>query len=582
MAISSVFVELKASIGEFQAKMGEAKGELQKLEKKGGSTSAKLQAAGKGLATGFVGVAVAVGGFGLEMADQYEKAHATLETAVRNSGSSIDALKGPIGSTEKSLEKFGFTNTQVEDALASLTTATNNPKKALSEMGLAANIAAARHISLQDATNLLGKALAGNLRPLKQMGIDLPVTAGGAYQLQTATESLHTAQMRVNQILAKTPDAANAASKAHNAYESAMNSLTNAQTKYNETSSTSNVIIDTLSQRFGGAAATQADTFAGKMAALKAQAQDAGKNIGMKLIPILEKLMSITEKLVDWLSKHKMVAAALAVVIGGVVVAAFVAWAAAAVTAAAGTIAATAPVLLIIAAVGLMVYAIMDLVKHWKTVWANLKKYADEAWQWLQDNVLKPVEKVFEQYVLQPIQTVFQNVERIWTDYENAVLAVWNAVKHYIDDGINFIKKIPTEIADAVKDIFNIFTQPFRKAWDFISQIPNKIGNALSHIPGAGLLKHIPGFAVGTTYAPGGLALVGEQGPELVQLPRGSQVQTATQTQQTLGAMAQQSAQPTTTNNYTINVNIPHGVSPLRAAEAFSAAIDRRERAFAR
>lgn len=36
-----------------------------------------------------------------------------------------------------------------------------------------------------------------------------------------------------------------------------------------------------------------------------------------------------------------------------------------------------------------------------------------------------------------------------------------------------------------------------------------------------------PGFANGTNRAPGGLALVGERGPELVNLPRGSQVSTA-------------------------------------------------------
>ena len=34
----------------------------------------------------------------------------------------------------------------------------------------------------------------------------------------------------------------------------------------------------------------------------------------------------------------------------------------------------------------------------------------------------------------------------------------------------------------------------------------------------------IPGFAKGTKYAPGGLALVGEEGPEIVELPRGSRV----------------------------------------------------------
>lgn len=41
--------------------------------------------------------------------------------------------------------------------------------------------------------------------------------------------------------------------------------------------------------------------------------------------------------------------------------------------------------------------------------------------------------------------------------------------------------------------------------------------------PLAGALG-IPGFAKGTNFAPGGVALVGERGPELVNLPRGSQV----------------------------------------------------------
>jgi len=49
----------------------------------------------------------------------------------------------------------------------------------------------------------------------------------------------------------------------------------------------------------------------------------------------------------------------------------------------------------------------------------------------------------------------------------------------------------------------------------------------------AALVSSIKGaqFAKGTSSAPGGMALVGEQGPELVNLPRGSQVFTAGQSQ---------------------------------------------------
>lgn len=51
---------------------------------------------------------------------------------------------------------------------------------------------------------------------------------------------------------------------------------------------------------------------------------------------------------------------------------------------------------------------------------------------------------------------------------------------------------------------------------------------------GSGLLK-ILGFAEGTSFAPGGLSLVGERGPELVNLPKGAQVYNSRQTSSMLG-----------------------------------------------
>lgn len=42
--------------------------------------------------------------------------------------------------------------------------------------------------------------------------------------------------------------------------------------------------------------------------------------------------------------------------------------------------------------------------------------------------------------------------------------------------------------------------------------------------------RPIPAYADGTDFHPGGVALVGEEGPELVNLPRGAQVFTANET----------------------------------------------------
>jgi hypothetical protein len=52
-----------------------------------------------------------------------------------------------------------------------------------------------------------------------------------------------------------------------------------------------------------------------------------------------------------------------------------------------------------------------------------------------------------------------------------------------------------------------------------------------SHVPQTGQHSR---FASGTSFAPGGLALVGEEGPELVQLPRGSRVHSAPETRSLL------------------------------------------------
>lgn len=71
----------------------------------------------------------------------------------------------------------------------------------------------------------------------------------------------------------------------------------------------------------------------------------------------------------------------------------------------------------------------------------------------------------------------------------------------------------------------NVFADLARMASNQLIQglLNSAFGTAGS---GGGFLKAVgvPGFATGTNFAPGGVALVGERGPELVNLPRGSQV----------------------------------------------------------
>lgn len=201
--VSPVFVELRASIGEFRAKMAEAQHEIDHLSRKGGSGFDKLAAVGRSALLGIGGAAVAVGTMAVHLADQFETAHAHLETALKNAGSSFDAYRKRIAAVSKTNENLGYTNAQVEEALARLTTATGSPTKALALLATAVNLARLRNLDLADSAVVVGKASNGLLRPLKMLGIDLPIAADGALKAKQASDGLAKAQQHLTDLIAR-------------------------------------------------------------------------------------------------------------------------------------------------------------------------------------------------------------------------------------------------------------------------------------------------------------------------------------------------------------------------------------------
>lgn len=115
--------------------------------------------------------------------------------------------------------------------------------------------------------------------------------------------------------------------------------------------------------------------------------------------------------------------------------------------------------------------------------------------------------------------------------------------KSKLDSVKDKVKEIATEASSAAQTIQGTFTDAFKgivKEGQTLGQalgsILQKLGDmaldslgswlfgGISKSLGGLFAGSIPGFANGTDSAPGGLAWVGERGPELVNLPRGSQV----------------------------------------------------------
>lgn len=109
--------------------------------------------------------------------------------------------------------------------------------------------------------------------------------------------------------------------------------------------------------------------------------------------------------------------------------------------------------------------------------------------------------------------------------------------KNIIDGIVDFIKGIPDKIMEFVGGIVGKVTEIAGKVKDAIAGIFKSGSEGIQagvQASGSTATITIPAHADGTLYAPGGLSLVGEKGPELVNMPRGSQVYNANETRDML------------------------------------------------
>ena len=535
-----VFVELKANVSEFTAAMGEARTEMSSVEAQGTSSFDKLAGFGKAALFGLGAAAVGVGVLGVEMADKFEQSHAKLETALKNAGSSFDQFSSQIDVAQKSMEAYGYTNAQTQEALANLTTATKDPKKALDDLSLAADLAKYKHIDLADAATAVARASEGNTRALKQLGIDLPVASTNAAQLAKAHDALSAATDKASAFLKVHSDAVDSSSKYHAAYETLLGKVSAAQQAVNDKSSAGTEIMKGLADAIGGQAAAQAETFSGKMQALKATSEDVAKNIGMALIPILEQLALAIKSVIDWFTQHKAIAEAVGIVIGTVLVAAigaylaslaksaiestinfakmiagWIATGAAATASAAETVAAGIAANLatggMVLAIGLVVAAIAYLATHWSETWQGIQDVIKVAWDWIKEKV----DWIWNLFTtVSPLGIALKwladNWKEIWDGIKTATSAAWDFIEGIVNTIGNGIKSMIGLIKAEINGLISLVNKAIQAIDAIHVTLPFGMGTIGFNIP------TIPLLAEGGIVTKPTLAMIGEAGSEAV------------------------------------------------------------------
>jgi len=234
--------QLKKSLNSANADVEGSSSKLGEFGKKAGLAFAAATAA-----AGAYAVKLAVDG--VKAAIEDEAAQIRLATSLKNA---TGATNDMIASVEKQILKTslatGVADDKLRPALSRLALSTGDVTKAQDLLTLALDISQATGKGLDSVANSLGKAYDGNTASLGKLGIGL-----SAAELKAM-------------------------------------SFTEVQTK--------------LSDLFGGAAAANSETFAGRLQILKVTFDEAKESVGAKLLPIIQQLVEfIVNKVVPALGK---------------------------------------------------------------------------------------------------------------------------------------------------------------------------------------------------------------------------------------------------------------------------------------
>jgi hypothetical protein len=506
----------KKAFGSLSTAFGPALGPLQevfdKFEGIGEAASDMRSKAGKALLA-MGGTATIVGAALQGWGDKDKIAQKQLQQAIENTGGSWDEYHEKTEEVIKSGEHYGHTAQDTQSALKNIVTKTNDAKGAYASMSLVTDLAATKHISLSQASDVVAKIMNGNTRIMKQYGISQDQVAAAA---ETSThkharlnetllnnrkdQELNKQELikhriaQEQEIIATTKDKA-AKEDAKAAIRKYRNEIAdsrdavkgiNDKLKDNKEVLKESVdkhkqakeALDILSGRMKGQAAIAADTFTGKLQSIKAKTEDVVAQVGQKFGPALTTAgpvmmgfgaimeLGIAEKLknaktaisefnaVEKISQGiKKIGMGINYALG------------------ASETAALGPIILIVAAIGLLVAAFIYAYKH-------IGPFHD-----LVNKVAHTLKTVFI--------GAFHAAQKAFNVFVDAFDKVWDTVRNIIKKyGVLILAVIapfiglPLLIMQHWDDIKDFFTKVFRNVSDAASKMADKVVGFFSGLKG--------------------------------------------------------------------------------------------------
>jgi hypothetical protein len=511
------------------------------------------------------------------------------QQASQNLASTIASLQNPTSVSSKAMAQMGLNSTEVASQLG---------KKGLTGTMDEMYTAIMNHMGpgglvLQSSFNQSKLAAQSAQTMLKGLPADLQ-KIGAGYLAGTVTQKEWAAEMKGQPALisaqgkqfATTAKLANGFSDTLKAgkgdaltFNAALSDMTGGTTGLNTSLALTGGNMATFTGNvatIGGASADAAGNvkdwgevqkdFNFKLDQAKSSAESLGIKLGTALIPYVEKAMEAIKHSAEWVEKHKTAATNLGIGIGvlatgfvvitaglklhaiaqgisavlsgeataktalqavalgihatamGIATVAQWAWNAAVAFA-------TSPITLIVAAIALLVGGIIWVATKttwfqtiWEYAWGGIQAGASAVWDWLKNNW-----PMLLAILTGPIGLAVLVISRNW------------------DSITGFFAGARDKIGGFFSGVENVITWPFRTAFNLVSTMWNRTLGGLNvtlpgFLGGANIsFPKMPMLASGGTALTGGLAIVGEEGRELVDLPTGARVIPNKQTESLLG-----------------------------------------------
>ena len=420
--------------GEFGSVLDRVGSGISQVGEKTGKLSSSLIVGG-GVVSG-MGVALNMMGSG------HKQAADQLEQAVKNSGKSFEDYRGQFDKAILKQQGFGRSAIDTQEALRKLTQSTNDPKKALAEMGVVSDLAAAKNISLSEAADIMSKVLIGKGgRALSQFGIIMGSSKDKTKDVETA--------------------------------------------------------VDALSKKVDGQASKSVDNFGAQVNVAKTRLTDWGASMGEKVGPVLTALgptLMIVGVAMD-LFRAKQVATAAATLAGTAVVeGSSIATKAAAAGQWLLNVAMSAnPIGIIIVAIAALVAGLIwffTQTKLGKEVWHNMVTGIGVAWNWLWNSVIKPV----GDFIVFSFKTIGSIAGTVFSTIGSIISGVFGAAVSIARNNINIMIDLINGIIGNINGIGSAIKTATGGAIDIrIGKIPRLATGGVTNGPMLAVIGDNPG-----------------------------------------------------------------------------------------